>query len=90
MYDDINEVIKDEDSYSSSSLNEENEISLSHNNDNEEKIKIKNNKKIPLIEPRYTIYQTAIYNLKRIFHLMELNNLLEGEAGFDILCVFFI
>ena len=87
MYDDINEVIKDEDSYSSSSLNEENEISLSHNNDNEEKIKIKNNKKIPLIEPRYTIYQTAIYNLKRIFHLMELNNLLEGEAGFDKLCV---
>ena len=42
---------------------------------------------IPLIEPKCTIYETAILNLKRIYHLMELNNLLEGESGFDKLCV---
>jgi len=44
-------------------------------------------KEIPLIEPKCTIYETAILNLKRIYHLMELNNLLEGESGFDKLCV---
>ena len=42
---------------------------------------------IPLVEPNYSIYVTVINNLKRICHLMELNNTLEGEAGFDKLCI---
>ena len=40
-----------------------------------------------LVEAKCTIYETAILNLKRIFHLMELNNSLEGESAFDKLCV---
>ena len=44
-------------------------------------------KEIQLVEAKCTIYETAIYNLKRIFHLMELNNHLEGESAFDKLCV---
>ena len=44
-------------------------------------------KEVPLVDAKCTIYETAIFNLKRIFHLMELNNSLEGESGFDKLCV---
>ena len=44
-------------------------------------------KEVPLVEPKCTIYETAILNLKRIYHLMEFNNLLEGESAFDKLCV---
>jgi hypothetical protein len=44
-------------------------------------------KEVPLVEAKCTIYETAILNLKRIYHLMELNNLLEGESAFDKLCV---
>ena len=44
-------------------------------------------KKEILVDAKCTIYETAILNLKRIYHLMELDNLLEGESGFDKLCV---
>ena len=44
-------------------------------------------KKIPLKEPEYSIYETLINNLKIIFHLMELNNMVEGELAFDKLCI---
>ena len=49
----------------------------------------KNNtkKEISLIYPKFTIFETAILNLKIIYHLMELNNLLEGESPFDKLCI---
>jgi len=44
-------------------------------------------KKIPLREPEYSIYVTLINNLKIIFHLMELNSMVEGELAFDKLCI---
>jgi len=49
----------------------------------------KNNtkKEISLIYPKFTIFETAILNLKIIYHLMELNNQLEGESPFDKLCI---
>ena len=78
----------------------ENEEESSSNEDfsNENELIKKNNKiedlqdsyikrEEKLVEPKSTIYETAILNLKRIYHLMELNNLLEGESGFDKLCV---
>ena len=79
--------------------NEDEEESSSSNDDSEEENELIKNKNIPdlkgsflkkegqLVDPKCTIYETAILNLKRIFHLMELNNLLEGESGFDKLCV---
>ena len=54
-------------------------------------ITIKNelNKKrvVPLIETKWTIYETMIQNLKTIYHLMSLNLLIEGELAFDKLCI---
>ena len=46
--------------------------------------KIKN---IPLIYPDDSIYETMINNLKIIFHLMELDNKVEGELSFDKLII---
>ena len=42
---------------------------------------------IPFIYPDFSIYKTMINNLKTIFHLMELNNMIEGELAFDKLCI---
>ena len=89
-YEEINNLEEDENSKSSSSLFDENDILLETNKTNNEIKKfIPKNiiKEIPLIDPSYSIYETVIDNLKRIFYLMELDNLLEGEAGFDKLCV---
>ena len=44
-------------------------------------------KKIPLIEPEYSIYESLINNLKIIFNLMELNSMVEVELAFDKLCI---
>ena len=44
-------------------------------------------KNVPLINPSYSIYETMINNLKIIFHLMELDNLIEGELPFDKLII---
>ena len=46
--------------------------------------KIKN---ITLLEPKISIYESMITNLKIIFHLMELNNVVEGELCFDKLII---
>ena len=82
---DIEEVVDNEDESSEDSKLDENELE-----------KIKNIEKIranfmkqenQLVEAKWTIYETAFLNLKRIYHLMELNNLLEGESAFDKLCV---
>ena len=43
--------------------------------------------KIPLVEPESSIYETMIRNLKIIFHLMKLNNVIEGELCFDKLII---
>ena len=51
---------------------------------NQEKNRIKN---IPLVYPEYSIYETMINNLKIIFQLMELNNMVEGELSFDKLII---
>ena len=83
-YEEINKGYNDEISNSSTSIYGDDSFNFEVKNEINEK-NIKN--EIPLIEPNYSIYETAIFNLKRIFHLMELNNLLEGEAGFDKLCV---
>jgi hypothetical protein len=67
---------------------EDSRNSLFGKNQNLEKnIKINNQKEINLIYPKITIFETAIFNLKIIYHLMELDNLLEGESSFDKLCV---
>ena len=42
---------------------------------------------IPLIESKKNIYQSMIYNLRLIYHLMNLNTIIEGELPFDRLCV---
>jgi len=54
---------------------------------NKRKKSHKKKKEISLIYPKFTIFETAIMNLKIIYHLMELNNKLEGESPFDKLCV---
>ena len=46
--------------------------------------KIKN---IPLVYPDDSIYETMVNNLKIIFHLMELNYIVEGELCFDKLII---
>ena len=86
-YDELGDVDKDESSYSDTTIYNENTMIAEPNNELNEKVNKNLIKEIPFAEPNYTIYETAIINLKRIFHLMELNNLLEGEAGFDKLCV---
>ena len=83
-YEELNKVDNDESSNSSTSIYEENASAIEQNN---EKIEVEKKNEINLIEPKYSIYQTAIFNLKRIFNLMELNTLIEGEAGFDKLCI---
>ena len=83
-YEELNKVDNDESSNSSTSIYDENASAIEQNN---EKIEVEKKNEINLIEPKYSIYQTAIYNLKRIFNLMELNTLIEGEAGFDKLCI---
>ena len=42
---------------------------------------------IPLIEAKKNIYQSMIYNLRLIYHLMSLNTIVEGELPFDKLCI---
>ena len=42
---------------------------------------------VPLVETQSTIYETMIFNLRVIYHLMNLNLLVEGELAFDKLCV---
>ena len=42
---------------------------------------------IPLVEVKWTIYESMIYNLRIIYHLMKLNTVTEGELPFDKLCV---
>ena len=81
-YEKINEVDNDESSNTRTSIYDENAPIIEQNNE-----KLENKNEINMIEPNYSIYQTAILNLKRIFYLMELNTLLEGEAGFDKLCI---
>ena len=83
-YEELNKVDNDESSNSSTSIYDENASAIEQN---KEKIEVEKKNEINLIEPKYSIYQTAIYNLKRIFNLMELNTLIEGEAGFDKLCI---
>ena len=41
---------------------------------------------VPLVETQSTIYETMIFNLRIIYHLMNLNLLVEGELAFDKLC----
>ena len=88
-FEQLNEGENDESSNNSTSFYDENAPIIEPNNEKIDlELDVKNKiNEINLIEPNYTIYQTAILNLKRIFHLMELNNLLEGEAGFDKLCI---
>ena len=62
--------------------------SLNGKNTNLEKNRrINYQKEIDLIYPKITIFETAIFNLNIIYHLMELDMLLEGESSFDKLCV---
>ena len=42
---------------------------------------------IPFVETNKCIYESMIYNLRLIFHLMNLNNAIQGELAFDKLCV---
>ena len=42
---------------------------------------------IPFVETDKTVYESMIYYLRLIYHLMDLNNLVEGELAFDKLCV---
>ena len=42
---------------------------------------------IPFVETDKTVYESMIYYLRLIYHLMNLNNLVEGELAFDKLCV---
>ena len=42
---------------------------------------------VPFVETNKTIYESMIYNLRLIFHLMNLNSPVEGELAFDKLCV---
>ena len=86
-YNEINELDEKESSDHSSSEFENNNFLSEKNKEIKEMQQKIITKETSNILPKYTIYETAIYNLKRIFHLMELNNLLEGEAGFDKLCV---
>ena len=42
---------------------------------------------IPFVETDKCIYESMIYYLRLIYHLMNLSNLVEGELAFDKLCV---
>jgi hypothetical protein len=67
---------------------EDSRNSLIGKNQNLEKYrKINYQKEINLVYPKITIFETAIFNLEIIYHLMELDNLLEGESSFDKLSV---
>jgi hypothetical protein len=44
-------------------------------------------REIPFVETDKTVYESMIYYLRLIYHLMNLNNLVEGELAFDKLCV---
>ena len=67
---------------------EDSRNSLIGKNQNLEKYrKINYQKEFNLIYPKITIFETAIFNLEIIYHLMELDNLLEGESSFDKLSV---
>ena len=80
-------ALKKEEESSLESENEEEYLLLNENKDLSGLKNIVIKKETPLVDPKCTIYETAIFNLKRIYHLMELNNLLEGESAFDKLCV---
>ena len=51
------------------------------------KRELKKRRVIPFVETNKCIYESMIYNLRLIYHLMSLNNLVEGELAFDKLCV---
>ena len=70
------------------------DINLIINDENVEKaieITVKNelNKRrvVPLRHMKWTIYDSMIYNLRIIYHLMNLNASIEGELAFDKLCI---
>ena len=44
-------------------------------------------REIPFVETDKTVYESMIYYLRLIYHLMNLNNLVEGELAFDKLCI---
>ena len=44
-------------------------------------------REVPLIDTKLTIYQSMIYNLRIIYHLMSLNLPIEGELAYDKLCI---
>ena len=51
------------------------------------KRELKKKRVIPFVETNKCVYESMIYNLRLIYHLMNLNNLVEGELAFDKLCV---
>ena len=51
------------------------------------KRELKKRRVIPFVETNKCVYESMIYNLRLIYHLMSLNNLVEGELAFDKLCV---
>ena len=76
------------------SESESDSFNLAINEDNIERainMRVKNelNKRrvLPLVDTKSTIYESMIYNLRLIYHLMSLNTLVEGELAFDKLCV---
>ena len=77
----------EDESSSNDSLFDENGLLLEKNNNLVDLKESYMKKEVQLVDAKSTIYETVILNLKRIYHLMELNNLLEGESGFDKLCV---
>ena len=44
-------------------------------------------REVPLVETKMTIYQSMIYNLRIIYHLMSLSLPVEGELAYDKLCI---
>ena len=44
-------------------------------------------KEKPLMNPKFSVYESMINNLKICFYLMKLNSKLEGELAFDKLCI---
>ena len=87
-----NNTIENEDTYDNEEESSSNESLLDGNkiisNNNIPTLKNSNSKKeVQLVDSKITIYESAILNLKRIYHLMKLDNLIEGESGFDKLCV---
>ena len=51
------------------------------------KREINKRRDIPFVETDKNIYESMIYYLRIIYHLMNLSNLVEGELAFDKLCV---